>query len=241
MEEEHYDTPWEYKTRLINALRPRPHSSNIMMPSCSGEQAQFENNLNNHKSMIIRASESGSPSSPPQAKFLKKTSNFKETFPSTNISSATPDLGQSRRRRTEIPSGATTAGIDYPYIKNVTNSRSSSGVAASLAKKLPHEDELIHENIDRLEAEYLLNARKIGDFLLRKRQEGNLALSLKASEGVLHIKLEKRDNNHWVLGEGPQFPSITGCLRFYYRKALPIRGSEHVVLKSPLLATLPVH
>uniref|UniRef100_A0AC35G380 SH2 domain-containing protein n=1 Tax=Panagrolaimus sp. PS1159 TaxID=55785 RepID=A0AC35G380_9BILA len=240
MEEEHYDTPWEYKTRLINALRPRPHSSNIVMPSCSGEQTQFENTPLNHKSMIIRPSENGSPSSPPQAKFLKKTSNFKESFPNSNTNLGTPDLGGQthRRRRTEIPPSS---GTDYPYIKNVTNSRSSSGVAASLAKKLPHEDELIHENIDRLEAEFLLNSRKIGDFLLRKRQEGNLALSLKASEGVLHIKLEKRDNNHWVLGEGPQFPSITGCLKFYYRKALPIRGSEHVVLRSPLLANLPVH
>lgn len=176
MEEEHYDTPWEYKTRLAGALRPRPHSSNLAMPSCSGEQSQFDLN---HKSMIIRPSENGSPSSPPQTKFLKKTNNFKET-PSDSATN-TPELGQHRRRRTEVPASVN----DYPYIKNMTNSRMSSGVAASLSKKLPfHEDELIHENIDRIEAEQLLYSRMIGDFLLRKRQEGNLALSLRASEGM---------------------------------------------------------
>jgi hypothetical protein len=235
MEESEYNIPWEYnKTRIANALRPRSHSS-IVMPSCSGEQTQFDLN---HKSMIIRPSENGSPSSPPQAKFLKKTSNFKESPPSNT---GTPDLGQSRRRRTEIPNSGNNNN-DYPYIKNVTNSRISHGVAASLAKNLPfHEDKLIHENIDRIAAEELLYSRQIGDFLLRKRQEGNLALSLRASEGVLHIKLEKRDNKHWVLGEGPQFPSISGCLKFYYRKALPIRGSEHILLRAPLLTNLPVH
>ena len=48
-----------------------------------------------------------------------------------------------------------------------------------------NETELIHENIDRVEAEQLLMPRAVGEFLLRKRSEGNLALSLRATEGNL--------------------------------------------------------
>ncbi|KAE9552895.1 hypothetical protein FO519_003880 [Halicephalobus sp. NKZ332] len=226
MEEEHYDTPWEYKNRFLNALKPRPVSSNVL-PSCSSQSPL--DLRNQHKSMVIRPSENNSPSSPPTGKALKRSSKFKENpFDPKGLTS-----------KSSNSSGSSGNG-DYPFIKNVHIGRSS--LSSVLMKKFNkfNETDLIHENIDRIEAEQLLMPRAVGEFLLRKRSEGNLALSLKATEGVLHIKLEKRDNNAWVLGEGPQFPSISGCLKYYYRTALPIRGSEHVLLRSPLLAS-PVH
>uniref|UniRef100_A0A7E4VY96 SH2 domain-containing protein n=1 Tax=Panagrellus redivivus TaxID=6233 RepID=A0A7E4VY96_PANRE len=232
MEEEHYDTPWEYKNRIISAaLRPRPHSSNVALTaSCSREADAMLHH--NHKSMLIRPSADGSPSSPP-----RKLKELPQGSPRSNGSSGS----RSSSDRSRNGSG------DYPFIKNTSvsgSARKSTGLMGSMMlKKLNrfNENELIHDGIDRCDAEALLLPRPVGEFLLRKRTDGgNLALSLRASEGVLHIKLEQRDNNAWVLGEGPQFASITGCLKYYYRTALPIRGSEHILLKAPLLAN-PVH
>uniref|UniRef100_A0A915CQ14 SH2 domain-containing protein n=1 Tax=Ditylenchus dipsaci TaxID=166011 RepID=A0A915CQ14_9BILA len=58
-------------------------------------------------------------------------------------------------------------------------------------------------------------------------------VSMVHEDGVLHIKLEMRDAL-WVLGEGPKFSSISGMLRCYKKNELPVRGAEHVRLKSPL-------
>lgn len=41
-------------------------------------------------------------------------------------------------------------------------------------------------------------------------------------------------DGYWVLGEGPRFPSVSGMLRCYKRTELPVRGAEHVRLRTPL-------
>jgi hypothetical protein len=52
-----------------------------------------------------------------------------------------------------------------------------------------HFDEptMVHEQMDRIEAEKCLAGRQIGDFLLRRRQDGNLAVSLRATDTVMVI------------------------------------------------------
>lgn len=90
-------------------------------------------------------------------------------------------------------------------------------------------DDLVHEQMERADAELLLGALPLGTHLLRRRPDQSLALSLKASEGVLHIKLQLRDGQ-WVLGEGPRFRHVHSMLRAYRRTELPVRGAEHVRL-----------
>jgi hypothetical protein len=113
--------------------------------------------------------------------------------------------------------------------------------------------ELVHERMERAEAELLLGGLPLGTHLLRRRPDASLALSLKGTEGegkggigwnsscfssptgVLHIKLELRQPGaHWVLGEGPRFRSVHSMLRAYHRSELPVRGAEQIRL-GPLL------
>lgn len=89
--------------------------------------------------------------------------------------------------------------------------------------------DLVHEQMERADAELLLGACPLGTHLLRRRPDRSLALSLKASEGVLHIKLQFRAGQ-WVLGEGPRFRHVHSMLRAYRRCELPVRGAEHVRL-----------
>ena len=85
---------------------------------------------------------------------------------------------------------------------------------------------MVHNNMDRVTAEKRLANLLVGDFLLRRRADGDsLALSLRAANAVLHIKLERRAEA-WIIGEGPSFRSVGAVLRFYARAELPIRGGK---------------
>ncbi|CAK5072334.1 unnamed protein product [Meloidogyne enterolobii] len=99
----------------------------------------------------------------------------------------------------------------------------------SFGEKEKLNNNLIHENMERAEAELLLGAMPLGSHLLRRRPDRSLALSLKANEGVLHIKLEYRCDR-WVLGEGPRFNSVVEMLKAYRRVELPVRGAEQIRL-----------
>ena len=59
---------------------------------------------------------------------------------------------------------------------------------------------LLERNVDRVNAEKRLAGGQLGDYLLRARGENSAALSLKGTKGILHIKIEKRDNK-WIIGE----------------------------------------
>jgi hypothetical protein len=43
----------------------------------------------------------------------------------------------------------------------------------------------VHDGIERAESERFLNPMEVGDFLLRRRTDGSLALSLRATEGLM--------------------------------------------------------
>ncbi|VDD88167.1 unnamed protein product [Enterobius vermicularis] len=106
------------------------------------------------------------------------------------------------------------------------------------------ERDFIHYDVDRVLAEGRLINCDVGTFLIRLRQNNSLALSIRATKKVLHIKLEiknnfptfKLHNNLWVLGEGPSFTSIASVIRYYRTHPLPIRGADHVLLRTPILA-----
>jgi hypothetical protein len=44
---------------------------------------------------------------------------------------------------------------------------------------------MVHEQMDRVEAEKCLESMRIGDYLLRRRPDGNLAVSLKATDTIM--------------------------------------------------------
>ncbi|CAL2028534.1 unnamed protein product [Caenorhabditis brenneri] len=101
-------------------------------------------------------------------------------------------------------------------------------------RRRPSDSEVyMEQNMNRVEAEKRLENRNLGDYLLRSRGEGSAALSLRATKGVVHIKIEW-NGEKWVIGEGPLFRSINSAISFYRRHPLPIRGADHLVLKNQL-------
>ncbi|VDN52811.1 unnamed protein product [Dracunculus medinensis] len=115
------------------------------------------------------------------------------------------------------------------------NFRRFNGQNSSKRERICEED-LVHKNMDRVEAERCLLNHEIGAFLIRRRDNDNLALSIRAVNGNLHIKLEFR-NNRWVLGEGPSFNNILTIVNYYRTHELPVRGAERMILRTPILVS----
>ncbi|GMT30962.1 hypothetical protein PFISCL1PPCAC_22259 [Pristionchus fissidentatus] len=92
------------------------------------------------------------------------------------------------------------------------------------------DESCILPDMDRVEAEKRLHDRPTGDFILRWRDDGiSAALSLRAHEGVLHLKID-RIAERWIVGEGARFRSISQAISFYRKNPLPIRGARHICL-----------
>lgn len=70
---------------------------------------------------------------------------------------------------------------------NVADLHSNETPVALRRHNRLHFDEptMVHEQMDRVEAEKCLESMRIGDYLLRRRPDGNLAVSLKATDTIM--------------------------------------------------------
>ncbi|KAI6183279.1 SH2 domain-containing protein [Aphelenchoides bicaudatus] len=266
MEEAQYDIPWELKTRALCALRARPHSTNDpstscaaaglvkVSPSMAGQLPNFSPNTP-ERSPKNTSSTSTSTPSPQDFQHQRVRSACLPIGSPNGIQMRSnhnyPQVQIGHHHSTQHPPDPQTSSFMPGQIKDLRSngrqrpqnviSNGANGVIETpiaLRRHRLHFDEatMVHEQMDRVEAEKCLAARQIGDYLLRRRQDGNLAVSLRATDTVMHIKLEHRQQM-WVLGEGPAFKTIGSVLRYYSKMELPIRGAEHVQLREPLLTS----
>ncbi|KAM3720658.1 Protein soem-1 [Dirofilaria immitis] len=224
MEEAHYDTPWEFLHRTASfPPRERPHSdsSELLLGK------RLERSLRIHCSGIAEQQTNdvvGLPSlSSCQLPIIKHNH---AVIRQRTTSSQLHECDPRRASSTEFERSRFKFGISR--LRERTNGRNSR-------RTRYREEEIIHKGIDRIDAERQLFDQDIGVFLIRVRDNGTLALSIRANRGVLHIKLELRENR-WVLGEGPTFGSIASIISFYRNHELPIRGADRMLLSKPSIS-----
>ncbi|XP_025890950.1 SH2 domain-containing adapter protein D [Nothoprocta perdicaria] len=96
-----------------------------------------------------------------------------------------------------------------------------------------------HGAIGRAGAETLLALCREGSFLVRDCETSpeDYSLSLRSSQGFVHVKLTRTRERHFVLGRaGAAFPSVPAAVRHYSARALPVRGARHLSLLYPVAA-----
>ncbi|XP_049731747.1 SH2 domain-containing adapter protein D [Elephas maximus indicus] len=103
---------------------------------------------------------------------------------------------------------------------------------------LPLEKQLwFHGPLSRVDAESLLSLCKEGSYLVRlsKTSPQDCSLSLRSSQGFLHLKFARTRENQVVLGQhsGP-FPSVPELVLHYSSRPLPVQGAEHLALLYPV-------
>ena len=61
----------------------------------------------------------------------------------------------------------------------------------------------------------------------------------RSSHGFMHMRIQLTGGGHYVLGQFSRpFPSIADMVNYYTVNRLPIKGAEHVSLKTPLCEQL---
>ncbi|XP_029141361.1 SH2 domain-containing adapter protein F [Protobothrops mucrosquamatus] len=94
-----------------------------------------------------------------------------------------------------------------------------------------------HGTLSRVDAESLLRLCREASYLVRNSESSHdaFSLSLKSSQGFLHMKLLQTEDNKFVLGQhSPPFSNIPEVIHHYASHKLPIQGAEHMSLLYPV-------
>ncbi|XP_049339245.1 SH2 domain-containing adapter protein F-like isoform X3 [Astyanax mexicanus] len=103
---------------------------------------------------------------------------------------------------------------------------------------LPLESQIwYHGAISRTDAESLLRLCKEASYLVRNSEtsKNDFSLSLKSSQGFMHMKLSRTKDSKYILGQNScLFDSVPEIIHFYSSRKLPIKGAEHMSLLYPV-------
>ncbi|XP_059361892.1 SH2 domain-containing adapter protein F-like isoform X1 [Carassius carassius] len=117
-------------------------------------------------------------------------------------------------------------------------SSSEPSVGERIDPAVPLESQFwYHGAISRTDAEALLRLCKEASYLVRNSEtcKNDFSLSLKSSQGFMHMKLSRTKDNKYVLGQnGCLFDSVPEIIHFYSSRKLPIKGAEHMSLLYPV-------
>ncbi|XP_066491586.1 SH2 domain-containing adapter protein F isoform X2 [Tiliqua scincoides] len=94
-----------------------------------------------------------------------------------------------------------------------------------------------HGALSRVAAEGLLRLCREASYLVRNSESSHdgFSLSLKSSQGFLHMKLLQTEDKKFVLGQhSPPFDNIPEIIHHYASHKLPIKGAEHMSLLYPV-------
>ncbi|KAM5192947.1 SH2 domain-containing adapter protein B [Mantella aurantiaca] len=143
---------------------------------------------------------------------------------------SSPSPNSDRRRQLRAPGGGfKPIKHGSPELCGVLGERVDPNVA--LEKQIWY-----HGAISRTDAENLLRLCKECSYLVRNSQTSkhDYSLSLKSSQGFMHMKLSKTKEKY-VLGQNsPPFDSVPEVIHFYTTRKLPIKGAEHLSLLYPV-------
>ncbi|XP_038627285.1 SH2 domain-containing adapter protein D isoform X2 [Tachyglossus aculeatus] len=114
----------------------------------------------------------------------------------------------------------------------------STPVAERVDPTVPLEKQAwFHGSISRVEAESQLSLCKEGSYMVRHSETSrdDYSLSLRSSQGFLHMKFTRTKEDKYVLGQhsGP-FASIPEAVHYYCARPLPVQGAEHLALLYPI-------
>ncbi|CAI5793040.1 SH2 domain-containing protein [Podarcis lilfordi] len=94
-----------------------------------------------------------------------------------------------------------------------------------------------HGTLSRVGAEGLLRLCREASYLVRNSESSHdaFSLSLKSSQGFLHMKLLQTEDHKFVLGQhSPPFDNVPEIIHHYASHKLPIQGAEHMSLLYPV-------
>ncbi|XP_070707561.1 SH2 domain-containing adapter protein F-like isoform X2 [Pempheris klunzingeri] len=122
--------------------------------------------------------------------------------------------------------------------KMTSQDHCSSSLGERIDPTMPLESQFwYHGAISRTDAESLLKLCKESSYLVRNSEtsKNDYSLSLKSSQGFMHMKLSRTKENKYILGQNScSFDSVPEIIHLYSSRKLPIKGAEHMSLLYPV-------
>ncbi|KAM9312786.1 SH2 domain-containing adapter protein F [Gastrophryne carolinensis] len=226
---EEYDQPWEWKKERISkafaveikVIKDLPWPPPVgQLDSSTATQESDENSTFSQQP----------PSSPP----LPSQSSLEDAnaqFDGADKTGMSPSREDRLRHMHKHSSG------NLKATKNA-NVEHNNSVGERIDPCLPLESQFwYHGSISRTDAESLLRLCKESSYLVRNSETNKIdfSLSLKSSQGFMHMKLSRTKDNTYILGQNsPPFESIPDIIYYYSTRKLPIKGAEHMSLLYPV-------
>ncbi|KAM4744125.1 SH2 domain-containing adapter protein F isoform 3-T3 [Anableps anableps] len=208
---EEYDQPWEWKKERISKA-----FAALLCYDC----------------ISYEGSVSGTGSDPPGRKDSTSSKSLTVQFDGVEKSRMSPTKDGKTRPLQRHSSGC------LVNTKMTSLDHSSSSLGERIDPTMPLESQFwYHGAISRTDAESLLRMCKEASYLVRNSEtsKNDYSLSLKSSQGFMHMKLSRTKENKYILGQnsGP-FDSVPEIIHFYSSRKLPIKGAEHMSLLYPI-------
>ncbi|XP_074467269.1 SH2 domain-containing adapter protein F isoform X4 [Sebastes fasciatus] len=205
---EEYDQPWEWKKERISKA-----FAALLCYDC----------------ISYEGSVSGTGSGPPGGKDCTSKS-LTVQFDGVEKSRMSPTKDGKTRPLQRHSSGC--------LVNTKMSSLDHSSLGERIDPTMPLESQFwYHGAISRTDAESLLRLCKEASYLVRNSEtsKNDYSLSLKSSQGFMHMKLSRTKENKYILGQNScPFDSVPEIIHFYSSRKLPIKGAEHMSLLYPV-------
>ncbi|NWZ67074.1 SHF protein, partial [Acrocephalus arundinaceus] len=219
---EEYDQPWEWKKERISKAFAVEIKviKDLPWPPPVGQLDSSESPLDG---------EAGAPIPPQHSQHSYEDANG----PSEGLGYGRTSPCREEKARAVLRHGSSS-------VKSTKTLTTEPGpfVGERIDPALPLESQCwYHGAISRTDAETLLRLCKEASYLVRNSEtsKNDFSLSLKSSQGFMHMKLSRTQENKYVLGQhSPPFDSVPEIIHHYASRKLPIKGAEHMSLLYPV-------
>ncbi|KAM8974443.1 SH2 domain-containing adapter protein F isoform 2-T2 [Pelodytes ibericus] len=226
---EEYDQPWEWKKdRISKAFAVEIKViKDLPWPPPVG---QLDSSTASQEGEVSTSYSQQAPPSPqlPSETSLEDTNAQFDGADKTGMSPSKED----KLRHTHRHSAGNLKAIKHQSVEHTIS------VGERIDPSLPLESQFwYHGAISRTDAESLLRLCKEASYLVRNSETSKIdfSLSLKSSQGFMHMKLSRTKENKYVLGQNSlPFDTVPEVINYYASRKLPIKGAEHMSLLYPV-------
>ncbi|XP_062326848.1 SH2 domain-containing adapter protein F isoform X2 [Osmerus eperlanus] len=226
---EEYDQPWEWKKeRISKAFAEIKGIKDLPWPPPVGQLNSSPPLMEELESPVSSPQAQASPSPSPGNAACDQQHHVQ--FDGVEKSRMSPTKEGKGR-----PAQRHTSGC---LVNTKMNSLDPSALGERVDPAMPLESQFwYHGAISRTDAETLLRLCKEASYLVRNSEtsKNDFSLSLKSSQGFMHMKLSRTKENKYILGQNScPFDSVPEIIHFYSSRKLPIKGAEHMSLLYPV-------
>ncbi|XP_053129095.1 SH2 domain-containing adapter protein F isoform X2 [Hemicordylus capensis] len=229
---EEYDQPWEWKKERISRVFAVEIEGikELPWPPPVGQLDSIANHLEAEEPFSLQSISARylSVDTPPTLR------NISTSLPDSTTLSDPLDVSGKGAVKNQLPSCLAKRRRSACWL----SMESGLAFGERVNPSLPLESQAwYHGTLSRVDAEGLLRLCREASYLVRNSESSQdaFSLSLKSSQGFLHMKLLPTDDKKFVLGQhSPPFDNVPEIIHHYASHKLPIKGAEHMSLLYPV-------